>query len=173
MELQGNNLLLGRNNSQRELVPQREVIGKVISVLWRASQPEAPVTNTSPSQLLELIQGSLSGQESGIEGESSMSVEENHIFFKGANPQEWYKAAFALVPDTSPQQFRATVTECPYPPYIGKTALGILALNGDRMSFVANEPGVETTPAGFEGDSDSRYFVFRRVTPDAEEKAPD
>ncbi|MBL9117778.1 MAG: protein kinase [Verrucomicrobiaceae bacterium] len=56
IERQGENLLLGRNNSQRELVPEREVIGKVISVLWRASPQVNRVPDTTDAELTRLRQ---------------------------------------------------------------------------------------------------------------------
>ena len=133
---------------------------------------EAPETYSAPSQLLEQLQGTWIGKESGVEGECTMLVEENTFYFKGVNPQEWYRAAFELLPGTSPQQFRAVVQECPFPDYVGKASVGIFAINGDRLSFVANEPGVTMPPTGFEGDDDSRYFVFRRVKPNPQEQAP-
>ena len=101
-----------------------------------------------------------------MEGETTISVKGTVFSFTGVNPQEWYRATFEILPGTSPQQFRAVVTECPFPDYIGKTSLGIFAINGDRLSFVANEPGVAKAPKGFEGDTSSRYFVFWRVKPE-------
>ncbi len=117
------------------------------------------------------LQGEWRGTESGREGECTLIVVGTTVRFQGVDAREWYAGTFELVPDTHPQQLRSTITECADPGYVGSQSFAIIAIDGDRLSFVGNEPGVMIVPHGFEGDGHSRHFVLQRVRTEAEARA--
>jgi hypothetical protein len=53
---------------------------------------------TGLKDLIEQLQGHWLGIETGKQGECTMLVEGSTFTFHGANPHEWYRAMFELVP---------------------------------------------------------------------------
>ncbi len=109
------------------------------------------------------LQGSWSGHEVGREsqGVCHLTISGNQVEFRGADSREWYKATFVLYPDKTPKQLVATVRDCFYPKYIGKTATGIYRLDDDSLTLSANEPGDPDLPSTFQAP-DSRTFVLKK-----------
>jgi serine/threonine protein kinase/uncharacterized protein YneF (UPF0154 family) len=126
---------------------------------------EALKTADKASSMVKQLQGTWRGVEAGREGECMLTIKGNTMHFQGVDEHEWYRGTFEMLPGTSPQQFRGTITECPFADYIGKVSLAILAIDGDRLSFVGTEPGVAVAPPGFEGGSNSRHFVMQKEKP--------
>ncbi len=154
------------------LIPSYRSVARVQEAEAKRKQIEAAQNAERQAEKLaslsEQLQGTWRGTESGREGECTLAVEGDIILFTGVTPQEWYRAKVELVPDTHPQQLHGTILECADPRYVGKTSLAIIAIDGERLSFVGNEPGVTIPPPGFEGDGHSRHFVLQREQPDAE-----
>ncbi|MEO7318980.1 MAG: hypothetical protein ABIZ56_08335 [Chthoniobacteraceae bacterium] len=132
-----------------------------------------PVGSTRETSAFDQLQGVWRGVEAGHAGKCSLTVKDNTIYFKGVATREWYRATFELVPGSEPLQFRSLITECPFAAYVGKTSIAILAIDGDRLSFVGNKPGDMTPPRGFEGGGHSRHFVFNKVKADSAATKPD
>src|SRR5262245_16475144 len=59
------------------------------------------------------------------------------------------KGTFKLDPSKSPSEIDLAVTEFEKKEYIGKTALGIYAFDGDDLKWCSNEPGREGRPKAF------------------------
>ena len=112
---------------------------------------------------LALLQGTWSGQEVGSDtpGSPSLTISGNNIEFHGANPQEWYKAKFTLLEDTTPKRLDAVLSECPFPQYVGKTGHAIYKVEGGKLTLTGNEPGNPAVPASFDAPG-ARQFVFTR-----------
>jgi uncharacterized protein (TIGR03067 family) len=78
-----------------------------------------------------------------------MVFQGTNLEFHGANPMEWYKGTFTLREDTRPKQLVALVTDCPAPPYIGKTSYAIYQIQNGTFTLTGNEPGNPKAPNGF------------------------
>ncbi len=118
---------------------------------------------TKAATALDQLQGIWQGFEAGRGGLCKLTVTGDMVQFQGVEKQEWYRAKFELVPGTGFLQIRSVITECPEPRYVGKVSFAILAIDEDRLTFVANEPGDPNAPQGFEGDDHSRHFAFKKV----------
>jgi uncharacterized protein (TIGR03067 family) len=127
-----------------------------------ASTTAQPATKQS-----QPLQGSWEGVEVGqeAEGKCRITITGNSIHFQGANRDEWYKTIFTLPSGTDPKQLRATITDCSQPDYIGKVSLCIFKIEAGTLTLVGNRPGFPDAPKGFEGDGDSRTFVFHKAQP--------
>jgi len=84
------------------------------------------------------------------------------VEFHGATPNEWYKATFTIREDTTPKQLTAVITDCPAPPYIGKTSYAIYKIENGTFTLVGSEPGKTTPPTSFDGGDGARKFVFHK-----------
>ncbi|MBX7207802.1 MAG: protein kinase [Verrucomicrobiaceae bacterium] len=155
-------LVISYRQASRGVLEERQKLGADLEASRRAAARKADERRMSGQ-----LQGAWRGSESGREGECTLTVEGATVSFQGVDAQEWYRGNFELVPGTNPQQLKAVITECADPDYVGKIALAIIAIDGDRLSFVGKEPGVTVAPTGFEGDAHSRHFVLRRATPEA------
>ena len=109
------------------------------------------------------LQGTWQGSEIGgrTEGVCWLIIAANAVEFRGANTNEWYKGTFTLRQDTTPLQVIATIMQCPFAQYIGKTTHGIYRLEGGKLTFTANEPGNPEVPTGFDAHG-SRRFTFKK-----------
>jgi uncharacterized protein (TIGR03067 family) len=107
------------------------------------------------------MQGNWSGQElkGNAPGSPTLVIAGNTFDFHGANPNEWYKATFTLMGDTTPKRMDVLITECVLPKYVGKTAHGIYKIEDGKLTLAANEPGNPAGPVGFD-DPKARVFVF-------------
>ena len=109
-----------------------------------------------------VLQGTWTGQENnGAAGSSTLTIVGSNLEFRGANPNEWYKATFSLREDTTPKQLITVVTDCPAPQYRGKTSYGIYQIQGGTLTLVAHEPGKPAPPTSFNA-CDSRKFAFTK-----------
>ena len=107
------------------------------------------------------LQGTWKGQEAGANTEGpALVISGNALEFRGENPNEWYKATFTLREDTDPKQLVATITECPFPKYVGKTSQAIYRIENGTLTIAGNEPGNPAVPAGFDAPG-ARVIVFK------------
>jgi uncharacterized protein (TIGR03067 family) len=74
----------------------------------------------------------------------------NFEFHDETDTNVWYKGTFTLREDAQPRQYIATITECPFPQYVGKTSLAIYRLENSTLTIAGNEPGQTTAPAAFD-----------------------
>ncbi len=77
-------------------------------------------------------------------------------------PRVWYKGTFALREDTTPHQFLATITECPFDQYTGKTSVAIYRLEGQHLTLTGNEPGKPEAPVSFDAPGMGRIEMTRK-----------
>jgi uncharacterized protein (TIGR03067 family) len=111
----------------------------------------------------ELIQGTWTGHEVGREnGKCTLTVSENNIEFRGAHPQEWYKATFTLDEKTEPKSGDFLIKECPGPKLVGKIAKVVYKIENNTLTLSGNEPGVDARPTSFERSGNRRVFVFTK-----------
>jgi hypothetical protein len=115
----------------------------------------------------QFLEDKWEGLEQGREkaGKATLTFTGNKIDFKGGDEREWYKATFVLPRGSEPQQLVSTVTDCPFPSYIGKTSFSILKIEEETLTLVGNEPGEPDFPTTLKGTAMSRTFVFRRDPP--------
>jgi uncharacterized protein (TIGR03067 family) len=113
---------------------------------------------------LKLLQGTWEGVEKGKEaqGKCTLTIMDNAISFKGANPQEWYKGTIVLRGSAEPKQLDGTILDCPQPDFIGKTSPGIYKLEGDTLTLAGRQPGSTDGPKSFD-DAQSRVFVLKKA----------
>jgi RNA polymerase sigma factor (sigma-70 family) len=107
------------------------------------------------------LQGTWTGAESRGPAGATLTIAGTTLEFHSANPAEWYKATFTLREDTSPKQLIAVITDCPAPPYVGKTSYAIYQIQDGTITFSGNEPGKPTAPKGFDAPG-ARKFVFTK-----------
>lgn len=99
------------------------------------------------------IQGTWKGRSKrdNPEHQVTFAVSGKHFdFHDETETNNWYKGTFTLKEDASPRQFIATITECPFPQYIGKTSKAIYKIDKDTLTITANEPGKEVIPKDFD-----------------------
>src|SRR5215510_4634754 len=70
------------------------------------------------------LQGTWKGlsKRDNPEHQVTFAISGKHFdFHDTTETNNWYKGTFTLKDDTSPRQFIAKITECPFPEYVGKT----------------------------------------------------
>jgi uncharacterized protein (TIGR03067 family) len=112
------------------------------------------------------LQGKWEGVEVGreTEGKCTLTVDGDTIQFQGSNKNEWYKTLFDVPVGTEPRQLRATITECPAKDFVGKMACSIYRIENGNLTLVGHAPGIPEAPKSFDGDRDSRTFIFKKQT---------
>jgi uncharacterized protein (TIGR03067 family) len=106
------------------------------------------------------IQGNWEGKEDPAKPSESLVLSGNTLEFHGSNPQEWYKGTFVLHEDANPKQMIITITDCPFPKYVGKVANAIYRVENGTLTIAGNEPGKPNMPTGFD-DQGARVIAFR------------
>jgi len=111
------------------------------------------------------IQGTWKGRtrRDNPEHQVTFVVSSKHFdFHDDTETNNWYKGTFTLKEDTSPRQFIATITDCPFPQYIGKTSKAIYKIEKDTLTITANEPGKEGVPDDFDSAEASSIEVTKK-----------
>ncbi len=128
-----------------------------------AKAPDAQPAPADPKSVP--LQGKWEGVEAGREsdGKCTLTITGQTIHLQAANKGEWYQATFTLPADTTPQQLVATITDCPAPAFVGKSAFSIFKLEDGTLTLVGHAPGDPDAPKAFEGDATARKFVFKKV----------
>ena len=98
-------------------------------------------------------------------GKCTMTITGNSIHFQGSNKNEWYKATFTLPKGADPKQLYATITDCPAPDFVGKSSFSIYRIEEGKLTLAGYRPGSPDAPKSFEGDAESRTFVFKKAQP--------
>jgi beta-lactamase regulating signal transducer with metallopeptidase domain len=93
-------------------------------------------------------------------GSASLVVKGSNLEFHGEDPREWYRGTFTTY-NTTPKQLVVSITDCPMPDYVGKTAFAIFHFQDGTLTITGNEPGNPVMPANFEMPG-SRKLVFKR-----------
>jgi len=83
-------------------------------------------------------------------------------FYDETETNNWYKGTFTLSEDTSPRQFIATITACPFPQYLGKTSKAIYKIEKGTLTITANEPGKEGVPEDFDSEGAACIEVTKK-----------
>ena len=112
---------------------------------------------------LSALQGTWKGQvKSNPDHPCSFVVSKSNFeFHDKADTNVWYKGTFSLRQDTTPGQFIAVITECPFPQYVGKKSMAIYRLQEGKLSITGNEPGNPAVPAAFDAPDAARMEVTR------------
>ena len=105
------------------------------------------------------LKGTWQGREGGAVQADSLVLADNNLEFHGANPQEWYKGTFTLHEDANPKQMIITITDCPFPKYVGQTANAIYRIEKGKLTIAGNEPGDPAMPTAFNARG-TRTMVF-------------
>jgi uncharacterized protein (TIGR03067 family) len=93
----------------------------------------------------------------------SFVVSGSHFdFHDDSDTNVWYKGTFSLREDTTPKQYIAVITECPFPQYVGKTSLAIYRLDNGMLTITGNEPGNPALPSAFDAPGAARIEVTRK-----------
>ena len=110
-----------------------------------------------------VLQGTWKGQEAvgNATGVASLVLSGTNLELQGADPREWYKATFTLLDDKTPKQMLVTITACPNPQYVGKTACAIYQIQDGALTIAARAPGDTNVPTRFD-EPDLRKIVFRQ-----------
>lgn len=74
----------------------------------------------------------------------------NFAFRDETDTNAWYKGTFSVREDSTPRQFIAVISECPFAQYVGKTSMLIYRLENGTLTFAGNEPGNPAVPAAFD-----------------------
>ena len=85
----------------------------------------------------------------------------NHFDFHTADSNVWYKGTFSLREDTTPKQYIAVISECPFPQYVGKTGMAIYQVKDGVILLTGNEPGNPAVPASFDAPDAARIELKR------------
>jgi len=86
----------------------------------------------------------------------------NYEFRDKTNTNVWYRGTFSLREDTTPRQYIAVISECPFPQYVGKTSMAMYRLEGGTLTITGNEPGNPAAPSAFDAPGAARMELKRR-----------
>jgi uncharacterized protein (TIGR03067 family) len=120
--------------------------------------------STIPKSDLSTLEGMWKGRipQGDHEHRCSLMVSgSNYEFHDTEDTNVWYKGTFSLREDTTPRQFIALVTECPFPQYVGKTSLAIYRLEAGKLALTGNEPGKPESPRTFDAPDAARLEAKR------------
>ena len=134
-----------------------------------ASAPSSAQT----TNLSDELQGTWLGEEVNSKSADTwtMTVMGNSLRLDGPGKVEWYDSPITLAPNESPKQLEVSISECPVAEFVGKSSRLIYKIEGDTLTMVGNKPGVPHAPKDFNGDENSRRFVFNRVQQAATDSA--
>jgi uncharacterized protein (TIGR03067 family) len=86
----------------------------------------------------------------------------NYEFRDDTDTNVWYKGTFSLREDTTPREYIALISECPFPQYVGKTALAIYQIEDGTLTITGNEPGKLAAPLAFDAPDAARMELKRK-----------
>ena len=118
------------------------------------SEPPAEVSD------IDILQGTWVGTELGNnEGQWTLIISGTKIDMKGP---EAYSGTLKLNPKVEPKQADFLIEKCAFEEIVGKTALTIYKIEGDKFTMAGNEPGSAVRPSLFEGGGGTRVFTFTK-----------
>jgi uncharacterized protein (TIGR03067 family) len=135
----------------------------ILAVLFAAAIVASAFSTLHASDLTAL-QGAWKGQvKSNPDHPCSFLVSKSNFeFHDEADTNVWYKGTFSLRQDTTPGQFIAVITDCPFPQYVGKTSKAIYRLHDGKLSITGNEPGNPSPPPAFDSPGAVRMEVGKK-----------
>jgi len=83
-------------------------------------------------------------------------------FHDETETNNWYKGTYTLKEDTTPKQFIAKITDCPFAQYVRKTSIAIYKIENGILTITANEPGKEQIPADFDAEDSACIEVKKK-----------
>jgi uncharacterized protein (TIGR03067 family) len=86
----------------------------------------------------------------------------SYEFRDDADTNVWYKGTFTLRENTTPRQYIALVSECPFPQYVGKTSMAIYRLERGTLTIAGNEPGIAAAPPALDAPDSVRMELKRK-----------
>jgi uncharacterized protein (TIGR03067 family) len=86
----------------------------------------------------------------------------NYEFHDVSDASVWYKGTFTLREDTTPRQYVAFISECPFPKYVGKTSMAIYRLESGTLTITGNGPGNPSVPLAFDTTDAARMELKRK-----------
>jgi uncharacterized protein (TIGR03067 family) len=123
---------------------------------------EAPVP--AEQENVTQLEGTWVGSEmGGRAGEWTVVVSENHVEVNGPDGES-YKGIFTLDSAAGPKRVDILLKDCSQQEYVGKTALGIYRLDGDKLTLASNEPGaaIRPEPASLQTGQDARVWTLTK-----------
>lgn len=132
-------------------------IGNPWKEVWKRVKADASKPHKTETAELE---GKWRGHEAGESGTSSLVLQGSKLEYHGADTNEWYKANIAYY-DTTPKQAVVTITDCPFPQFVGATSYTIYQIQDGTLTITGNEPGFPAAPTSFDA-SGARKMVFKR-----------
>ena len=114
---------------------------------------------------LGALQGVWKGRviQGNPEHQCSFLIAGNYYEFRDeVDTNIWYNGTFKLREDTVPRQYLATIHECPFPQYVGKTGMAIYRIENGTLTITGNEPGITNVPAAFDAPGAVRMEVKRK-----------
>jgi len=104
------------------------------------------------------VQGSWSGTKDGKSIKMAFKGDQVTVTF---DDKETFKGTYKLDATKKPKAIDIAVKEGPKKEYVGKTSLGIYKLEGNSLTWCANEPGRDNRPADFvESTGDAKYLLI-------------
>jgi len=131
-------------------------IGNPWKEVWKRVKSEPKPHKSEATEL----QGKWRGHEAGESGTSSLLLQGSKLEYHGADTNEWYKANISYY-DTNPKQAVVTITDCPFPQFVGATSYTIYQSQDGTLTITGNEPGFPAAPTSFDA-SGARKMVFKR-----------
>jgi uncharacterized protein (TIGR03067 family) len=130
--------------------------GAAILLAGCSSLPKSDVT---------ALQGTWNGRitQGNPEHQCSFVISGRNFEFRDdTDTNVWYKGAFSLREDTAPPQFIASIRECPFPQYVGKTSIAIYRIKDGTLTITGNEPGNPAAPLAFDSPETARMELKRK-----------
>ena len=120
------------------------------------------VTGCGKVSDIDLLQGTWTGTEpGGGPGEWTMIISGNTINTKSPGGRD-YTGILKLNPDVDPKQTDHVIEKSASEQYVGKVALGIYKIEGDKLTMALNEPDSTLRPTQFERGNGTRLFVMTK-----------
>jgi len=111
------------------------------------------------------LQGTWNGRviQGDPEHQCSLAVSgRSYEFHDNTDTNVWYKGTFTLREDTTPRQYIAVISECPFPQYVGKTSMAIYRLESGTLTITGHEPGITAVPSAFDAPDAVRMELKRK-----------
>ena len=162
--------------------PVEKVVGKVFDILYKIENGKLTLASggepgVKPKDFTPVrgprgvavgickrpaeLDGVWTGTELGGKKGVKIIISGDYLEFRGSDPKEWYKGEAARR-GGDPNQIDLTIRKCSVLTVIGKPCFAIYKIEGNTLTFAANEPGVAKRPTGFEHGTQTRVFVLTK-----------
>ena len=121
----------------------------------------------------EKLQGTWKAVAAQQRGETQDDAEEHRLIFSGdefsikKGDETIIKGKFKIDPSKKPKAIDMEITEGAKDGHIGKSGVGIYALEGDTLKWCVNEPGETERPKEFSAPTGTKFMfvTFKREKP--------